>query len=467
MDKWKDDIEKYINGKLTPAERHALEKRALSDPFLADALEGAEALHPHEFGADLAELNRKIGGAGKSQWVWPLRIAASIVGVALVSTVVFYSIRDDETQLANSQKQTETKAAEEAKPATTDTTLVAGNKSEKDETADTENKVKEKPKTEELLALRSLKEERKAGAEGSGLLSSKPSTSQPTTGPTELKNDSISLSGSVGYFSLSSKDFKDSIVRSAEAEVADDVVASPPTVQPIIAKTESLSSGGARARKSLQETSATASQPKFENIIVNGEVHDQQGQPIPGVNILVKGTSNGTVTNAEGKYSIALSQPDQTLQYSFIGYVAQEQKADKAKAGDLDVQLQEDATQLSEVVVTGYADRSSNNSGEPIVRLAEPVGGRKAYDDYLENKKMYPQQAIENKIEGKVIIEFTVSTTGLVSDFTVVKKIGYGCEDEVIRLVREGPKWYPSYIDNEAVESTVRVKTRFDLPGKK
>jgi len=66
-----------------------------------------------------------------------------------------------------------------------------------------------------------------------------------------------------------------------------------------------------------------------------------------------------------------------------------------------------------------------------------------------------------------VVIEFTVGTTGTLSDFNVVKKIGYGCEQEVIRLVKDGPQWRPSYIDNEAVESLVRVKTRFDLPGKK
>ena len=42
-----------------------------------------------------------------------------------------------------------------------------------------------------------------------------------------------------------------------------------------------------------------------------------------------------------------------------------------------------------------------------------------------------------------------------------------GCEEELIRMVKEGPGWYPSYIDNEAVESLVRIKTRFELPEKK
>ncbi|MBT1686614.1 hypothetical protein [Dawidia soli] len=50
------DIERYLNGELSPAEMHALEKKALYDPFLADALEGAAQLAPAELSADLQQL---------------------------------------------------------------------------------------------------------------------------------------------------------------------------------------------------------------------------------------------------------------------------------------------------------------------------------------------------------------------------------------------------------------------------
>ncbi len=298
-----------------------------------------------------------------------------------------------------------------------------------------------------------------------------------------MKTDSGSLSGLAGISLTSSQIKLDSVADFSETEMADDAVTTAPIVQPVIEESESKIS--ARSKKSQKKESAkTTTAPSQQpivagdesrmsgagrispmNLIVSGQVRDQQDQPIPGVNILVKGSSNGTVTNAEGKYSIALSDQNQQLVYSFIGFLSQEQLVDKAKAGDLDVQLQEDATQLSEVVVTGYASRK--NDGEPVVRLAEPMGGRKAYDQYLEDKKVYPQQALDSKVEGKVIVEFTVSTTGALRDFNVVRKLGYGCEEEVIQLVKDGPKWYPTYIDNEAVESLVRVKTRFDLPGKK
>jgi TonB family protein len=216
-----------------------------------------------------------------------------------------------------------------------------------------------------------------------------------------------------------------------------------------------------RMEESKRSKAKTATVP---SLVISGVVRDQRGQPIPGVNIVSKGSTTGTITNGEGKYSIEVPSADQTLVYSFIGYEAQERPLSKLKDGSLDVKMEEDVTQLSEVVVTGYGDK--RDSMEPVVRLAEPEGGRKAYDQYLDEKKIYPRQAIENKVEGRVTIEFTVGITGVLSDFEVTKKLGYGCDEEVIRLVKEGPQWKPSYIDNEAVESLVKIKTKFKLPGK-
>lgn len=456
MDEWKDDIEKYISGKLTPAERHALEKKALSDPFLADALEGAENL-PDTFSIDVAELNQKIIGAGQSRWLWPLRIAASVVGIAIVSTAIFYSVKEDQTQLASNKKPTETSSGEENKAVAKDT---IADKEAVEKNTSASQKLHEKPKIEELIASQNRKESKgEAGPKTSKeALSSK---QLATAKPSETKIDSFTHSGLSGGSLMASQLTTDTVAL-FEAEMADNAVTSAPVAQPIVEKIESKVT---QAKKSQRER-ATATPPRAENLMVSGVVRDQQGQPIPGVNILAQGTSIGTITNAEGKYSIAVPQPDQVLVYSFIGYVSQQQPIDKANVTDLNIQLQEDATQLSEVVVTGYGERNANASTEPVVRLAEPVGGRKAYDKYLEEKKVYPQQALENKVEGKVVIEFTVGVTGALSDFNVVRKLGYGCEEEVIRLVKGGPHWKPSYIDNEAVESLVRIKTRFSLPGK-
>ncbi|MBK7649491.1 MAG: energy transducer TonB [Flammeovirgaceae bacterium] len=75
----------------------------------------------------------------------------------------------------------------------------------------------------------------------------------------------------------------------------------------------------------------------------------------------------------------------------------------------------------------------------------------------------YPQEALARKIKGKVTIQFTVKTDGSLSEFSVLKGLGYGCDEEVVRLVQEGPKWQPTTEDNVAVESEVKVRMKFAL----
>ena len=90
-----------------------------------------------------------------------------------------------------------------------------------------------------------------------------------------------------------------------------------------------------------------------------------------------------------------------------------------------------------------------------------PDGTRQLFND-LRNNLKYPEEALKSKVRGKAGIEFTVSIDGSLNDFQVIKKLGYGCEEEIIRLVKEGPKWIPSTEDNKPFESTVRVRLRFD-----
>lgn len=59
--------------------------------------------------------------------------------------------------------------------------------------------------------------------------------------------------------------------------------------------------------------------------VVTGRVFDAADrQPIPGVSVLVKGTQTGTITDADGNFTISLAEPGQTLVFSFIGYATQE-----------------------------------------------------------------------------------------------------------------------------------------------
>lgn len=86
---------------------------------------------------------------------------------------------------------------------------------------------------------------------------------------------------------------------------------------------------------------------------ISGTVKDETGNPVPGVNVLEKGTTNGTITDAAGNYKITAGN-DATLVFSFVGYKSQEIAVTGRSV--IDVTLEPDVTTLSEVVVVGYGE---------------------------------------------------------------------------------------------------------------
>jgi TonB-linked SusC/RagA family outer membrane protein len=100
-----------------------------------------------------------------------------------------------------------------------------------------------------------------------------------------------------------------------------------------------------------------------QGVTISGQVTGgNNGEVLPGVNILLKGTQRGTVTDGNGSYTISDVNPGSVLVFSFIGYKAQEKVVDKRNK--VDVVLEVDASNLQEVVVVGYgAQKKENLSG--------------------------------------------------------------------------------------------------------
>jgi len=96
---------------------------------------------------------------------------------------------------------------------------------------------------------------------------------------------------------------------------------------------------------------------------IRGVVKDVQGEPIPGVNVIEKGTANGTVTDINGNFSLQLNRTNASLLVSFIGFVSQE----LVPQNDMLIVLQEDAHSLEEVVVTALGiTRSKKSQGYAV-----------------------------------------------------------------------------------------------------
>ena len=86
--------------------------------------------------------------------------------------------------------------------------------------------------------------------------------------------------------------------------------------------------------------------------MITGTVKDSNAEPMPGVNIIVKGTTTGTTTDNEGKYSLSVSEENSILVFSAIGSTSQEVSV--SGRSSIDIVMEDDVTSLSEVVVMGY-----------------------------------------------------------------------------------------------------------------
>src|SRR4030042_6730114 len=85
---------------------------------------------------------------------------------------------------------------------------------------------------------------------------------------------------------------------------------------------------------------------------ITGKVTDVSGNSIPGVNVIIKGTDIGTITDADGNYSIPDVPSDATLVFSFVGMLTEE--AEVGSQTEINIMLVEDILSLDEVVVIGY-----------------------------------------------------------------------------------------------------------------
>ena len=94
------------------------------------------------------------------------------------------------------------------------------------------------------------------------------------------------------------------------------------------------------------------------------------GSGLPGVNVLEKGTQNGTVTNADGSYTITVGS-NATLVFSFVGYITSEVAV--GTQSTIDIALQSDVTALTEVVVVGYGTQEKKEITSAVTSVGSAI----------------------------------------------------------------------------------------------
>ncbi len=223
------------------------------------------------------------------------------------------------------------------------------------------------------------------------------------------------------------------------------------------------------ASRSLSATNTTR---VIRGRIISSDDHS----PIPGATIVIKGTTNGTITDSNGNFELTVpGKSDAPLIASYIGMTTQEVRISNDSL--LSVSLSPESKTLSEVVVTGYGSGSrSRNLGaaaggaersidkKEAIKTdythPEPENGKKNFDDYIEKNIRRPDILKEGD-KAIVVLSFIVRISGIPDSIHIVRSQGDAFSKEAIRLIKEGPNWKPATENGKAIEEEARVRIVF------
>lgn len=428
------DIEKYWKGQLSRSEMNALEKAALDDPFLADALEGYQ--HTSSATADIVLLNQKLEERvkdsaklvpmGNRRLPW-FRVVAAIVIIAGIGLLVsqFLLNNKDKTvamqtdQADKSKLPGESTAANQKEETPADTVITpglsittSGNKDYKSDSPKTltGNAAAREITHSDSATVNSFTEinpsaqnETKAPAAVTFTEKQKAEVNKDATG--QLKNKVADVEGDKDqFFEKTTQKRQVSLQKTKNAQ--DDI------------------------------------NPKL-NHSFTGRVVDAQKNAVPFANVTNTRDQVGTYTDISGKFNLVSADSVLDVQIKSLGYETRNYRLIPEKK-DTNLMMQEDFLARSGIMNTTNRRVVSNRAREEnrILEEPEPAVGWNNYDTYIANNFIIPDEILTRNAGSEVELSFQVDKSGHPTDISITRSSQCPeCDQEAIRLLKEGPKW--------------------------
>ena len=204
-----------------------------------------------------------------------------------------------------------------------------------------------------------------------------------------------------------------------------------------------------------------------EKVTLKMKVVDEKGGPVIAASILVVNTTNGTITDENGNFTLEAAT-DQSIQVSYIGMgtVTMTVK-DCLKKADQTIVLPEGDTKKDVKVVAPVpqAVTSDDRTFDVVEQMPEFPGGMKECLNFLARNVKYPTKAQEAGKQGRVIVQFIVQKDGSLSDLHVLRPVDPWLDAEAIRVIGTMPKWKPGMQGGQAVAVKFTLPVTFMLEG--
>ena len=197
------------------------------------------------------------------------------------------------------------------------------------------------------------------------------------------------------------------------------------------------------------------------------KVVDEEGKPIIAATVLVANTTNGTLTDENGNFTLEVGS-DQSIQVAYIGMSTVTMSVkDCLKKTDQTIVLTESDTKKYVKVVASAPQTvvSDDQTFSVVEQMPEYPGGMRAGLEFMARNLRYPTKAREAGKQGRVIVQFVVRKDGSLSDFKVLCPVDPWLDAEAIRVISTMPKWKPGMQDGKPVSVKFTLPVTFMLEG--
>lgn len=413
---------------------HQMEKAALDDPFLAEAMEGYGSMSDKEWEKQLALARQQMAEAGTGAKVvvmrrstgrwWKAAAAVLVIGSGAALTFFLTNNNKTEEKAGPQIAKVETNSSPDA-PAVQDNTTRSAVK-ENDKAATTPSTAKEKNSTGNTTVVQ--------------------------TNPQERFDDILAVNPGKIPVADSTKQVPDQSAAAGKSSVA---VSAPPVTASAdknvsLAETVMVKDSKERAKayetdgEALKRQSAgyTTKKERSSNLFFNAQVVAADNSPLPFSNVSVKSGSFETYADVKGNFRLFSTDSLITVEVKSIGYQPRTYSLRSNQAMNRIMLLENEQAvkdRLGEVSLNSKIRRASVLSDTAI--NVEPKDGWDNYNTYVANNLDITDEMLKNEFHGEVELSFDVKANGTISNVRVNKSLGPAYDEAAKRLIMQGPQW--------------------------
>jgi hypothetical protein len=434
------DIEQYLSGDMTPMQMHAMEKAALDDPFLAEAMEGYEGMKDKQWTNQLVALRQQIADKGAVAKVIPLhksknkrwKAIAAIFILGAGTALTFLLIPND-------------------KPEKNDPIQIAQNITASKDTAlpNPQNTISVTPVNPSISSTATTAKETNSnpGNEMTEVVTADQLSGNITTAPGAPV---VKSSGSNMTLQVN-----EPVPTKPAAAMAGNNAPKPnndvESVESILAERKNASG---KVNKSItddvgrqkNQAVATAKKEQDLNNFFTAQVLSKDNSPLPFTNISIKKDNFGTYADIKGMVRLVSSDSLLNIEVRSVGYLP---RTFLLRSGQPQTRiiLEEDEEAMKDRTVVINKGANTNRKSRRATMISdsavnvEPADGWENYNTYVANNLDIPEEMLKQDFPGVVELTFDVKANGTISNIRVNKSLGAEYDEAAKRLLLEGPQW--------------------------